>query len=182
MTNKPLFYPLIVIFSLAVLVACKKGDTGPQGPPGDPGAQGAQGPAGPPGVTNVVYSDWLDVTFEPNEDSTNWFATIAAPKLTQDIVDNGEIKVYVNLGTSDLSAVAPLPYFDGGNIINPIFFADTIFLIANVDASTTNDPDLGGTVLQYRYVLIPGSEVAALPSNINLDKYADVKKYFKLTN
>lgn len=178
MTNKPLLYPLIVLFSLSVLFACKKGDQGDPGPAGPAGPGGAQGPAGPAGTANVIYSDWLDVVFEPNDDSTNWSATIAAPKLSNDILNQGEIKVYINFGTSAEPFVFPLPYFDGQTIINPLFFADTIGLISTVDASTQEDS--GDKFFQYRYVLIPGGEVAAMPANINLDRYADVKRYFKL--
>jgi hypothetical protein len=181
MTNKPLFYPLIVIFSLFVLVACsKEGDTGPVGPAGPAGPAGPVGPAGPAGSANVIYSDWLDVDFEPNEDSSNWTATIPAASLTQEMLNQGEIKVYINFNTSNDPVVFPLPYFDGAVIINPVFFTDTIALVSTVDASTIQEA--GDTFFQYRYVLIPGSELAAIPANINLDRYADVKKYFKLTN
>ena len=167
MTNKPLFYPLIVIFSLFIFVACKKGDTGPEGPAGPAGPAGANGPAGPPGTTNVIYSDWLDVTFEPTEDSSNWTAAIPAAALTADMLNNGEIKVYVNLFRPNDPVVFPLPYFDGQIIINPVFVTDTIILVS---------------IAQYRYVMIPGSELANVPANINLDRYADVKKYLKLEN
>ena len=177
MTNKPLFYPLIVIFSLFILAACsKEGDTGPAGPTGPPGPAG---PAGPTGVTNVTYSDWLDVDFEPNDDSTNWTATIPAPALTPEILNQGEIKVYINFNTAADPVVFPLPYFDGAVIINPVFFTDTIALVSTVDAGTLEDPD--GVFFQYRYVLIPGSQLAAA-NNVNLDNYAEVKKYFKLKN
>jgi hypothetical protein len=181
MTNKPLIYSLIVIFSLSVFVACKKGDTGPQGPPGDTGAQGPQGEQGPPGTTNVIYSDWLDVVFEPNDDSSNWNAAIPADALDANMLNQGEIKVYINLNRPNDPVVFPLPYFDGAIIINPVFFTDTIALVSTVDAGTFTDTT-GAKILQYRYVMIPGTELANVPANVNLDKYADVKKYFKLEN
>src|SRR5690349_14738404 len=178
MTNKPLFYPLIVIFSLFIFVACKKGDTGPEGPAGPSGPAGPAGPAGPTGTANVIYSDWLDVTFEPNNDSSNWSATIPVDALTPEMLSQGEIKVYINFNTSADPVVFPLPYFDGAVIINPVFFTDTIALVSTVDAGTIEDT--GDKFFQYRYVIIPGGQVAAIPKNINLDRYADVKKYFKL--
>jgi hypothetical protein len=181
MTNKPLFFSLIVIFSLSLFVACKKGDTGPEGPAGPAGPAGANGPAGPAGTTNVIYSDWLDVVFEPNNDSSNWNAVIPADALTADMLNQGEIKVYINLNRPDDPVVFPLPYFDGAIIINPVFFTDTIALVSTVDAGTFTDTT-GAKILQYRYVMIPGSELASVPANVNLDKYADVKKYFKLEN
>ena len=181
MTNKPLFYPLIVIFSLVLLAACsKEGDTGPAGPEGPPGPAGPAGPAGPTGTANVIYSDWLDVAFEPNNDSSNWTARIFVPALTPEMLNQGELKVYINFNTVDDPVVFPLPYFDGAIIINPVFFTDSIALVSTVDASTIEDT--GDKFFQYRYILIPGGQVAALPNNVNLDSYAEVKKYFKLKN
>lgn len=181
MTNKPLFYPLLLVLSVVLFVSCsKEGDTGPQGPEGPTGPQGPAGPAGPTGTANVIYSEWQDVLFEPNEDSSNWAAVIPAPKLTQEILSQGEIKVYINFGTADDPVVFPLPYFDGALIINPVFFTDTIALVSTVDAGTIEED--GEVFFQYRYVLIPGGELALMPNNVHLDNYAEVKKYFKLSN
>jgi hypothetical protein len=179
MTNKPLVYSLIVMFSLFIFVACQKGDTGPEGPAGPAGPAGPSGPAGPAGAANVIYSDWLDVEFLPTEDSSNWTAVISAEALTAEMLNQGEIKVYVNLNSPDDPFVFPLPYFDGAIIINPVFFTDSILLVSTVDAGTFLD-SAGAKIAQYRYVMIPGSQVASIPANLNLDKYADVKNYFKL--
>jgi hypothetical protein len=184
MSKKSLFFPLVVILSLAIFASCQKeGDTGPQGPAGPAGPAGPQGPAGPagePGTANVIYSDWLDVDFEPaDEDSLQWNAFIPAAGLDNEMLSTGEIKVYMNLGTADQPLVFPLPYFDGANIVNPVFFADTIALLATTDVSTIVDQ--GQTFFQYRYVLIPGSVLAANQgSNINFENYAEVKKLFRL--
>ena len=180
MTNKPLFYPLIVIFSLFIFVACKKGDAGPEGPAGPAGPAGPSGPAGPTGTANVIYSDWLDVDFEPNSDSSNWSAAIPVDALTPEMLSQGEIKIYINFNTADDPVIFPLPYFDGQIIINPLFYTDTIAMISTVDAGTVDNG--GDKFFQYRYVLIPGGTLANVPANVNLDRYADVKKYFKLTN
>ena len=182
MTNKPLFYPLIVIFALVLLTACskEKGDAGPAGPAGGDGPAGPVGPAGPTGTANVIYSDWIDVDFEPNTDSSNWSATIPVAGLTPEMLNQGEIKVYINFNTAADPVVFPLPYFDGAVIINPVFFTDTIALVSTVDAGTIEDT--GDKFFQYRYVLIPGGQLAAVPANVNLDNYADVKKYFRLKN
>jgi hypothetical protein len=184
MSKKSLFLPLVVILSIAIFTSCQKdGDPGPQGPAGPPGSDGPAGPPGPQGDTgtaNVIYSEWLDVDFEPADvDSLQWNAVIPAPGLDNEMLSTGEIKVYMNLNTADDPFVFPLPYFDGAVIINPIFFSDSILLVSTADVSTFVDQ--GETILQYRYVMIPGSVLAANQgSNVNLESYADVKKLFRL--
>ena len=166
-------YRKIIIPLLAVTLLfayCKKGDTGatgaagPQGPQGQPGGTGPQGPKGDTGTANVIYSEWLDVAYEPDTvhngaaiDTLGFFAHIPATKLDSAILANGEIKVYLNLGSAAEPAVVPLPYWDvySSVSINPTFLIQDIFLYADTDASTVTQ---GGTkFLQYRYILIPGS-------------------------
>jgi len=182
MSKKSLFFPLVIILSLAIFSACQKdgdaGPAGPEGPAGPAGPQGPQGPEGPAGTANVMYSDWLSVTFEPNDDSTNWSAAIDAPEVTPEMLSQGEIKVYINFNTAADPVIFPLPYFDGANIISPLFYTDTIALISTVDASTFQEQ--GQTFFQYRYVLIPGSVLAVKPANVNLDNYLEMKKFFRL--
>jgi hypothetical protein len=169
------------MLSLAILTSCQKeGKTGPVGPAGTTGPAGSQGPKGDTGVANVIYSQWLDVAFVPNTDSSNWNAVIPAPKLTNEILNQGEIKVYVNFNTPADPIVFPLPYINGGVIISPLFFKDTIALLSTVDASTLIDP--AGKFFQYRYVLIPGAVLAMKPDHVNLDNYLELKKYLKLEN
>jgi hypothetical protein len=182
MRKKSLVFPLVIICSLVIFASCQKeGSAGAAGPAGPAGPQGPQGPKGDSGAANVIYSDWIDVTFEPaNADSSNWSAAIRVERLDNEMLSQGEIKVYVNVNTSADPVVFPLPYFDGQTIINPVFYTDTIALVATTDVSTgTQGSD---KVLQYRYVLIPGGALALKPDNINLDNYADVKKYLKLAN
>src|SRR3954471_16623721 len=101
-----------------LIVACKKGDPGPQGDKGDKGdagaqgAKGATGGKGDPGTANVLYSDWLDLTFT-QDPSGIFFAQIDEDKLTDDILSKGEIKVYVNLSTAAEKVVFPLPFTSG---------------------------------------------------------------------
>jgi hypothetical protein len=87
--------------------------------------------------------------------------SITANKLTQAILDRGEIKVYMNWGTQANPDIAPLPILDlffTGLIINPEFLVQKIDLYSNFNASTITDA--GQKYLQYRYILIPGSVAA----------------------
>lgn len=186
---------LLLAFTL-FFVSCSK--TGPVGPAGTTGAAGAQGPAGTAGLpgpkgdtgtANVIYSPWLNVTFQVNTatnpttgklDTTGYSAQIAAIKLTDSIVKTGEIKVYVNLGSDSTSDqfIAPLPYFDGSIIINPYFASGTIQLISNINVSSYVSNTYNH--LQYRYILIPGGVRSGRYAPINWKDYQQVKKYLRL--
>lgn len=165
--------------SLVLLVAsCKKGDTGPQGPEGP---QGNQGPQGPEGKTNVITSGWKDITFTAvtNQagDTTYYYqAQIPATKLTKAILDSGEIKAYVNLGTVGEPYVYPLPWLGSSAYIDVEYVVGNINLYSSGNASTSGTGNNKG--LQYRYILIPGSTNAR--SAINWNNYAEVQKYLGL--
>ncbi len=186
---KPKLYSClaIVLFAAIFVISCKKGDTGPAGPAGPAGAAGAAGAAGPKGdstTANVTYSAWTDVTFtqavDPVADTAItglYFGYIVAPKLTADVISKGQITTYINLGSAASPDIFTLPYtdiiFQGVSIV-PDYVVDTIYLTANVDASTTTSGGVKG--LQFRYVIIPGTK----PASVNTKDYNSVKNYFKL--
>lgn len=188
-SNLSKFFMLLLCVVIA-FTSCKKGDTGPQGDPGTTGAQGPAGPQGPQGETgtaNVIYSAWLDVTYDADTiktgsviDTLGYFAEIDAPKLDSGILAKGEMKVYINLGTAANPAVAPLPYFDiyTGISISPTFLLNSIFLYADINASTVTQG--GNTFLQYRYILIPGG-TAGQYKETDWNDYNQVKKVLGLT-
>jgi len=182
-----------------IFTQCQKGDVGPAGPAGPTGSAaaagspGATGPKGDTGTANVIYSPWLDVTYNGldtvhNNDGTIdtvlWGASITANKLTQPILDRGEIKVYMNWGTLTNPDIAPLPILDPfftGLIINPEFLLQKIDLYSNFNASTVTQG--GQKYLQYRYILIPGSVAGRLSKPaINWNNYNEVKAYLGLTD
>ena len=149
---------VILLTVFATTTGCKKGDTGPKGDTG---------------VANAIYSPWFDVTMNSQGDTIFW-KDIDAPKLTKDILDKGSIKVYINFGTPAQPDVSPLPYFDGGLIINPSFSVGKISLISNLPVSTSTTTKQG----QYRYILIQGSVPAR--SAVNFNDYNAVKAAYKI--
>jgi hypothetical protein len=182
-----------------IFTQCQKGDVGPAGPAGPTGSAGAAGspgatgPKGDTGTANVIYSAWLDVTYNGldtvhNNDGTIdtvlWGASITANKLTQPILDRGEIKVYMKWGTLTNPDIAPLPILDPfftGLIINPEFLLQKIDLYSNFNASTFTDQ--GQKYLQYRYILIPGSVAGRLSKPaVDWNNYNAVKAYLGLTD
>jgi hypothetical protein len=177
------------VCSLALIVlmmsSCsKEGTTGPAGPVGPAGAAGPTGAAGPAGTANVIYSPWLDAAYSIDTiivsngvRDTSYFTVIPATKLTNAILTNGEIKVYINLNNAATPVVFPLPYQSlGGDYIQPIFYTGNIELDASENFGTFTS---GGTkYYQYRYILIPGGVPAR--SSIDWNNYADVKEKLNL--
>jgi len=171
-----------LLFAIALLfVHCSKdGDAGPQGPagPAGPAGTGIQGPKGDTGTANVIYSPWIDTTtWKPDTvmigsvivDTLGYFANIKAPKLTNSILNTGEMKVYINIGTAASPVVLPLPYTDGFLFVDPAFFLTTVQLYSNFKL----------TGLPVRYILIPGS-VPGRMATVDWNNYAEVKKYLGL--
>jgi hypothetical protein len=130
----------------------------------------------------VVYSTWQDVTFTPQVptpgDTTGWAATINAPKLVDSILNRGEIKVYVNFGTTATPSVFALPITSElGFIILPYFQVGKINLLSDLNAGT--EIDAGQKYFQYRYILIPGVVPGRL-ATVDWNNYEAVKKYLNL--
>ena len=191
-----LFLAVIVFFSYcgkdgATGPAGPTGPAGTAGPAGTPGTQGPQGPKGDTGTANVIYSAWLDVKYSPDTvhlpggviDTGGYFANVTAAKLTNAILNTGEIKVYINVGTPTQQVVLPLPYFDiyTSVNINPAFFLQRIQLYSNADISSFTD-GTGAKRYQYRYVLIPGAVPGQKAPKVNWNNYDEVKSYLGLSN
>jgi len=190
MIKRILVYPLAIAAALMVFTACQKdgevGPEGPQGPQGPQGQQGPQGPQGEAGTANVIYSDWLDVSFEPlitqDDDTAGYAASFDVPKLSNDILTKGDVKVYMNWGTSAAPSISPIPYFDPifGYLLTADYEEGVIFLSSNFDASSRTIE--GNRLLQFRYVLIPGGVLASKPPTVNLDNYSEARQYLKIND
>lgn len=174
---------LLSCYLLAIaisIVSCSKegpaGAPGPAGPAGPAGPTGGTGPAGATGTANVMYSDWLDVTYTYSTTDSIYVATISAPKLDLPMINTGEIKVYFNLGTAAAPQIFPLPYVDvfSGLYIQPYFSVQSIRLESDANISSHTNT-AGVKIYQCRYVLIPGGVHAR--SAINWNDYNQVKEY-----
>ncbi|MBO9203171.1 MULTISPECIES: collagen-like triple helix repeat-containing protein [Niastella] len=177
---------LYYLLAATLLVgACKKGDPGPQGAKGDKGdtgatgEKGAAGNKGDAGTANVIYSDWLDVSFV-SQSGGGFFAQIQEAKVTDDLLSKGEIKVYLNLGTAAEKFVIALPFLSGTTQITPFYEPGLIEMASNANVGTITDQASGSKVQQYRYVLIPGGTHARMDKQINWNNYEEVKNYLGL--
>lgn len=182
----------LVIAAVTFLTSCQKeGDVGPAGAQGPAGPAGPQGPSGQAGNANVIYSEWLNVDYNPVPDAVGdtirFKARIVVPKLVDSILSKGEIKVYFNYRTPSKLDVVPLPYFnpfyyDPAAIIMPDYYPGEISLSSNYNMGTFDDE--GEKRFQYRYVLIPGSvtagRAAAGAKTIDWNNYKEVQAYLGL--
>ena len=185
---------IALVFALA---SCKKGDPGAEGPTGQAGidgsngadgatgpkgATGPQGPAGATGTANVIYSGWAyaknfrDTT---TDNSQLRAADLPAPKLTSEILEKGVVAVYLSFG----GGVYLLPYTSyAGGKLNTISYLPRVghFIITRFTADNSNSVALS-TLLQYRYVIIPGGlSATAVAKHVNITDYESVRKFYQL--
>ncbi len=180
------FLSFAVVMAMFILLdACKgeKGDIGPVGPMGTNGANGNNGATGATGVTgatgatgatgtaNVSYSDWVNVTFVGS--GTSYIANVTAPKLTQDILDKGDVHIYWKIGSS----VYYIPY---AQTIGTTTY--TIFQVLTVGNIRLTASYSGITGTQIRYVIIPGGIAGGRRAAVDYSDYDAVKKYYNLPN
>lgn len=103
---------------------------------------------------------------------------ILAPKLTQDILNNGLIMVYMRFGGTAYA----LPYTsDAGGKPNEINFRSRVgkIFITRFAFDDSGSINLGGS-LQYRYILIPGGIQAAFQAGLDLGDHEEVARYFNI--
>jgi hypothetical protein len=185
---RPLFFVLFFVF-IVFAYSCTK--EGPAGPAGATGATGATGVPGPAGSANVIYSDW----FTPNPyvlttvfGMKNFDFNQAAPGISQDILDKGEVLVYGKLlgyvpSIWPAGQVSKLPisltyisgsqqtdtwsgYATAGNL--RINFVNSANLYTSISTSHT-----------FRYILIPGGVSGSTANLVSNSKQKSAKVDFK---
>jgi hypothetical protein len=169
-----------------------KGDAGAQGPPGPEGKEGPQGKEGAPGVAglegkagkegkqgnegkqgkkgdpgtaNVIYSPWTfgsPATAEEFDNTWDNSTTISAPDLTETMLDQASIEVYVKYP----GGMFELPYrSNAGGKFNTMIYTlapGTITVRRNTDDCNEASCLIGlSPVLEYRYVITPGGTPAS---------------------
>jgi hypothetical protein len=135
------------------------------------------------GTANVIYSSWttLDSAVRDTtiDGSDMKISHIDAPQLSQEILDQGVVNVYMEFSDD----VYPLPYtgYAGGasNVMDFLPRLDKIFITR---FTMDNSASVGfASSLEFRYVIIPGG--VAAKSKMSKDQikkmpYEEVKKRF----
>lgn len=156
------------------------GTNGTNGATGNTGAKGSTGATGATGTANVEYSQWAYATNIRDTiiDASNLIiADLAAPELTQSMINDGEIEVYFTFGTD----IFPLPYTsNAGGKTSTINFIPRVgkFIITRYTSDNSGSVSLS-SILQYRYVLVPGGVglVSVMP---DMKNYQAVKKFLNM--
>ncbi|SEJ67208.1 hypothetical protein SAMN04487995_5799 [Dyadobacter koreensis] len=163
-----LLTPSVLFASVMLLIACA-GSDGEVGPKGDAGEAGTAGPKGDPGSANVIYSAWIPTTFSGS--GSSYTGSITAPKLTQEMLDKADIRVYWSEG----GRVISMPYAQtiGGTAysVHQRFFVGRIDLIASYAVSQQS----------FRYIIIPGG-VAARQKPLSQMSYEEVKYFYGIND
>ena len=183
-----LISPLVLLsglFFVMFMISC--GKDGANGADGATGATGPAGPKGDSGSGTVIYSAWLDVPFKPDTvhlgngtiDTIGYYALINAPKLTQALVSTADVKVFINANDASDPVIYPLPYYASSGLnIRFAAYTQNIQLEANGDMSTFSSG--GKKYQQYRYMIVPGNNLARSAAPVNWSDYAAVKAYLGL--
>lgn len=183
---------MLFIVIIAISYSCTKtGPAGPAGPAGAAGATGATGATGPSGIVNVTYSAW----FTPNIwTKTTVFGMThldfnqAAPGITQDILDKGEIIVYGKLNgytpviwpTDQVSKLPiSLTYISGSTQ------EDTwsgLATLGNIRINFVNSLNTYSTLAinhSFRYIIIPGGTAGTIANRDNATSLKSARVDYK---
>ena len=162
-TMKFLTYGLLL--TALVITSCTK--EGPQGPAGIAGANGTNGTNGNDGqdgqngISNIITSDWFETAWTLPDDKG--FHDVAVPALTQDILNNSAIMVYMKGNFFGEDVVHPLPVFfrNGTTPTSYRFFAHE----GNINISFSADAPANSTFTTFKYIIIPTGNTAGKSSS-----------------
>lgn len=165
-----------------------QGSQGIQGPQGSPGIQGPKGDLGAPGTANVIYSEWTNFQSGGWSALTNFFNQkrrnyqITEPRINADILDRGDVRVYVKFSGSSISVQAlPIRQSITQNKDQHLGYTlqtnNIIVFLYNEDGT---DPGTFGAGNQYRYLIIPGGTPGGRTAPVDYNDYDAVKAYYRL--
>lgn len=136
---------------------------------------------GPAGTANVQYSGWnyaSNIRDTTIDGSALVVANLAAPSVTAVMLNNASIQMYLNFG----AGVFPMPYTsNAGGKESTVSYLPTPgrFLITRFTSDNSASIPLS-SLLQYRYVIIPGGVNISLNNHINLKDYEAVRKFYRI--
>ncbi len=162
-----------LLFSILALSLFCTNCEGPMGPMGDPGRNGLNGRDGRDGNANVktytfdVYPyQWKKIN-EYRYGYSNFTYDI-----TQDIVDNGDVRVYIK--SSNSGAWQALPYNFNGELNR--YWYDLFEIQLDILSEKANAIDIDKSY-KYKAVIIEGE---AVNKSLDYNDYNQVKEYYGL--
>lgn len=176
---------LIAMCVIVTVLSCSKtGPEGPAGAKGDKGDKGDTGAKGPTGTANVIYSNWIyAANFVDSivDNSQVKVGHLYAPGISADILNSGAVLVYFNYG----AGVFALPYTSyAGGKASTVNFTPGLkkIIITRFTLDNSNSIPLS-TVIQYRYILIPGGVAGRQRdayAGLDWNNYEQVKAFFSI--
>ena len=130
---------LVLILSTVIILgmfSCKKGDVGPAGP------------AGPAGPDSVSTSAWitLNMSVDTTIGTTTYYVQeIAAPAITQTVLDSGIILGYFKYADPS----------QGTQVFNASEAANITYSVGNAEVLSVGNDWTG--YFDFRYVIVPGT-------------------------
>ncbi len=156
---------------LLILVACE-GPVGPAGPPGPQGEQGESGDKGEPGEPGNANVAARIITLRAS-DFTDFFgsfesAVYPVPEITQEVVDNGIVLAYTNLGSESIWFT--MDPFGAAYEYSLGQFELTIYRLSG---SEIRSPSWDGYRIKVVIIYPPSTEII---QNVDLEDYVAVMK------
>ncbi len=167
-----------LVTALLGTISCEgpEGPAGPQGTQGPAGADGEKGAAGEPGTANVLYSAWLKPTSwtrQPKNGTPYYYADFTAPRLTQAMINQADLKVYVKHPTEP-GQVQSLPYsLEGVETISATFSVNNV----RIWIRPSHSNPVTDLTYEFRYVIVPGGQAIRIASG---QTYEEVKALFEI--
>lgn len=163
---------LLFAMTIAVILSACKGDKGDLGPQGSAGPQGPTGPQGNANVHTftVTTSNWI-------LSGVTYYTSINVSSITQSIVDNGVVLVYMDASGAWLALpVTIVPSASYSSTYRYYHYLGGVEIDkTDTDLTTPGNP---GTKT-FKIAVIAGSIVRDNP-NVDYNNYSEVKATFNL--
>ena len=172
---KKILFAICISVSFGLVLTSCKGDRGPTGPQGNANVRAL--------TFDVVSSDWQ---YQTNP-QYQYYVNLTEPDISQDILDNGMVIVYLSNGNNGWQAIPVTGYIQGssgGSTYNleykysPVYGLTQVtvwyYIVTNPTAWIPPNP--GSQT--FKVVVVAGSLTSG--SKVNWNNYDEVKKAFNL--
>ena len=165
---------LSLVLALALVLTSCTGDTGPAGPTGPAGADGTDG-------EDATFTS-MTISFT-GEDAgitgPSTLYTISVPEMTQEIVDDACVLVYINDSTGDTAGLGwiLMPFVAASGTESVMFtfrynLGQVTFAFWTTDTSW---PFNSTTWYHFKIIVLTG----AVPNQLNLESFEEVENYYR---
>ncbi|HBS89127.1 MAG TPA: hypothetical protein DEA97_21450 [Bacteroidales bacterium] len=178
---KNLTIAIFFIIGICFSACQKEGPMGPEGPQGEQGNQGIQGVQGPAGNANVHSYTFTVTTANWGIIDASHYVTLDSPFITDDIINNGAVLVYMKHSTGSWWYALPYTEWTSETYHTTTFqeIQTGSVWIWVYDSDLTLGANPGDKL--FKVVTIDGSTKSSIPENLDLNDYKQVAKFFKIT-